>query len=716
MALDVATVPVELLKWGTYPQHNIVEKSTHPEEFKGKRTYEYNSLRSPASSKLAREVSKEVAYSGLAIGVSELSPSLSKLLSPSKGEVLEKPVYYSDVYLKNLKKGNVALFSRTKTLRPKIIQESFFNTNPETLYLKNGKFVPARKEYLNILELNTPSKSATKPLQLTGKTIKLIGKNSVSEDLLGYKTPMRNIKGTITKYDSFGNIKNYKYKGFNINRIIGKGRFKGTNVKWLLGRDIANNPYKTLIWKGEPTTRLRISGSALKSKYNTLDYFLSQYKGQTVLGTIKVPNKSTISNEFMKATKYSKNMIKPLGLYTPSISAPSFPNVVYPASQHLEPIIPETIGTTMNYKPVKFGKIGETTKPIFTKDFVSKRSTGSITNNFKIKQKTPKYKFIKTKPLQTQRLELKYEQPKLKLKTKSLQTQTLKLEHKQPKLKTGYKLKEASLTKNIHENLSFNIPKLKTKSLFKHKIGLFNEKILGTKTRNRNRHENLLKNQQGLRYENLLKNQQGLKYENLLKNQQGLKYENLLKNQQGLRYENIIEYEPLISYKNISNIPNVPEPIAPTTSYPPMFFGSKKRKKKKNKISLFKPYKIQIRSFGKWTNVKTTKKLNYYSAWNKAAEIVDTYKERSFRLLPSVGRATKIGRSFSLRKSRFYNPSKTRSKSLISAFIEKPKYAINTKFELAGITYKGILAKKKKAKKKSKTKSKKSKTKKRFLL
>jgi hypothetical protein len=147
-----------------------------------------------------------------------------------------------------------------------------------------------------------------------------------------------------------------------------------------------------------------------------------------------------------------------------------------------------------------------------------------------------------------------------------------------------------------------------------------------------------------------------------------------------------------------------------------------KYKRKSTIPSRLKPYNIQIKSFGKWVNVKTQNKHNYYSAWNKASGIVDTYKERSFRLVPSIGRATKISSYFGSKRSRFYQPAKT--KGLNNAFIEKSKYAINTQGELAGITYKGLRAKKKKKKKNTmlvstfftKSKSKKSKTNKGFLL
>lgn len=150
-----------------------------------------------------------------------------------------------------------------------------------------------------------------------------------------------------------------------------------------------------------------------------------------------------------------------------------------------------------------------------------------------------------------------------------------------------------------------------------------------------------------------------------------------------------------------------PGPPIPHIHYPPTKGGSdsgfspplykrKVSKKYKRNLDLYKPYKIQIKSAGKWLNIKTPKKLNYYSAWNRASSIVDTYKERSFRLLPSLGIATKIAKNYSMRKKRFYQPAKT--KGLLNAFIEKSKYAINTSAELKGITYKGILAKKEKNK------------------
>ena len=151
-------------------------------------------------------------------------------------------------------------------------------------------------------------------------------------------------------------------------------------------------------------------------------------------------------------------------------------------------------------------------------------------------------------------------------------------------------------------------------------------------------------------------------------------------------------------------------PLTSTTEKPKGIYRTPRSKNysQKSKINLYKPYKIEIKSGGKWINVKTPKKLNYYSAWDKAASIVDTYKERSFRLVPSIGRASKIAKTYNTRRKRFYQPAKT--KGLTDAFIEKSKYAINTRSELSGITYKGILAKKKKAKAKKKSKKQKNKS------
>jgi len=117
-------------------------------------------------------------------------------------------------------------------------------------------------------------------------------------------------------------------------------------------------------------------------------------------------------------------------------------------------------------------------------------------------------------------------------------------------------------------------------------------------------------------------------------------------------------------------------------------------KDQKDTLPLRKPYKIQIKSEGKWINVRDRTKRNYYNAWNRAARLVDSYKERSFRLRPGKGNATRVSTSFSTKKNRFYQPGKSRS--LKGAFIEKSKYAIDSYNELKGITYKGIQAQKRK--------------------
>jgi hypothetical protein len=111
-------------------------------------------------------------------------------------------------------------------------------------------------------------------------------------------------------------------------------------------------------------------------------------------------------------------------------------------------------------------------------------------------------------------------------------------------------------------------------------------------------------------------------------------------------------------------------------------------------IKKTQPYKIQVKTGNKWVSVKDKTKRNYYSAFNKAARLVDSYKERSFRLRPAKGKATKIANNFTVRKAKFYQPGKSRS--LKGAYIEKSKYAIDSYNELRGITYKGLQAQRKK--------------------
>jgi hypothetical protein len=143
------------------------------------------------------------------------------------------------------------------------------------------------------------------------------------------------------------------------------------------------------------------------------------------------------------------------------------------------------------------------------------------------------------------------------------------------------------------------------------------------------------------------------------------------------------------------------EPILSTTIKIPTtsLYSRKSLSSKSNKsnINLSKPYKIQIRSFGKWKDIKEPVKRNYFSAFNRGSEIVDNFKERSFRLKPTSGTVTNIQNSFSMRKSKFYQPAK--SKNLTSAYVEKSKFAIDSINELRGITYKGLKSIKRKYKK-----------------
>jgi hypothetical protein len=171
--------------------------------------------------------------------------------------------------------------------------------------------------------------------------------------------------------------------------------------------------------------------------------------------------------------------------------------------------------------------------------------------------------------------------------------------------------------------------------------------------------------------------------------------------------------EPTVSYESFGTYPSRPsvykisypsfssrEPILKINSYkkttPTILKKSFPTKSSSKKVDSTKPYKIQIRSSGKWVDVKDSSKRNYFAAWNRGAELVDSYKERSFKLTPISGKANVLHNSFTLKKTKFYQPAK--SKALTSAYIEKSKYAIDSINELRGITYKGIAARKQKAK------------------
>jgi len=116
---------------------------------------------------------------------------------------------------------------------------------------------------------------------------------------------------------------------------------------------------------------------------------------------------------------------------------------------------------------------------------------------------------------------------------------------------------------------------------------------------------------------------------------------------------------------------------------------------KKDTYNKTQAFDVLVRTKGKWTKVSTPKTLNYFAAKQKGFSIADNYAERSVKLKPTNKIAQVISRT-NPRNAYKFSWNKSKNVKLKLSFIEKSKYAIDTKGEFNKITYKGIMSRKKK--------------------
>jgi len=158
---------------------------------------------------------------------------------------------------------------------------------------------------------------------------------------------------------------------------------------------------------------------------------------------------------------------------------------------------------------------------------------------------------------------------------------------------------------------------------------------------------------------------------------------------------------PIIS-KPKPYTPNYPSKPYLTLKTPPTttttrLFGRSSSKKpyKKDTYTPSQAFDVLVRTTGKWTKVSTPKTLNYFAAKQKGFSIADNYAERSVKLKPT-NKTAQIISNKNPKNAYKFSWNKSKNKKLKLSFIEKSKYAIDTKGEFNKITYKGIMSRKKK--------------------
>lgn len=131
-----------------------------------------------------------------------------------------------------------------------------------------------------------------------------------------------------------------------------------------------------------------------------------------------------------------------------------------------------------------------------------------------------------------------------------------------------------------------------------------------------------------------------------------------------------------------------PSSYSPPYSPPPLYPSPRSSKSPSSYSRRFTTgYDVFVRRLGKFTKV-TTRPLTREAAKGYGAYITEQTPAASFYIEPSGTFVEMVSKPSQFRKERYYTKGKL--------FIEKPKYRINTLGELAGITYKGIEARKKK--------------------
>jgi len=686
LSLISGSVIPEVLSLATKPQERfeIYEKY---KKNKGKlepNIYE-SKIKQPelthANWQILKSIGKQIGYIGLGAGI-EKGVNYFSDFSPS---IIKEPKYYG--VSRSIKiNGKPATYTKFKTIEPKITKASLFNRNPDFIINYKGRSTPVNVELMKGEELSFRVPRSKPNLRLTtrAKQIKLIGKNPISTELHGKESQFIKLGKIEIKHPGRPAIR-FKLKSLNKpEEIANLNLFK--NWKSKLMRESFGGDYYVVHTTSKTKPLLTTSKFIPENKFITDKYYHISHPKYKYYGIFEKENKlfSGFGRGGNRSSSYGKLYNTSLksgikSLYPTSLEAPS------PMISNYESVYKSSnLKNTYDVLKTRDFKIN-ISKPVFSlglKEFKSESNYKiEPSNNLLSKQfyKTEKLIIPKKESFLGSQVVYKTEQPILKYE-KANKTKTEKI-----------------IRPKITENLEETIPIIKIRNIKRHKHKLILTDI------GKSASAEMLKKDTITDYINDVENKKINKIDNELKKIVETKF---IKDIQNINKPDIISKKKtntknknsiITKNSNLSIIRDLKlrtksSNINKIKSSLPLFKKFKYNFLKKSKKSFLQPFKVQIKSFGKWIDVKTPKKLNYYSAWNKGASIVDKYKERSFRLIPTSGKATKLAKSFSFRKNRFYRPGKT--KGLLGAFIEKSKYAINTKSELRGITYRGIMAKK----------------------
>jgi hypothetical protein len=139
------------------------------------------------------------------------------------------------------------------------------------------------------------------------------------------------------------------------------------------------------------------------------------------------------------------------------------------------------------------------------------------------------------------------------------------------------------------------------------------------------------------------------------------------------------------------SVPYIPSIKVPPYKPPPRVPRKKKRSKSDSWLRIkAKPgFNAFVKHRGKW--IKTTKKpVSRLAALSSGARTADTYTQRSFLIKKARKPATpSLDESWNFLKSKFYRKKKNKR-----IFVERSRFAIDSRKEVEGIPFKGIKAKK----------------------
>lgn len=131
-------------------------------------------------------------------------------------------------------------------------------------------------------------------------------------------------------------------------------------------------------------------------------------------------------------------------------------------------------------------------------------------------------------------------------------------------------------------------------------------------------------------------------------------------------------------------------PRLPNIKSTPRSIPSFKRPKPKltKEVSEFRDeaYVPMVRVGKKYKAIKSKKKMNYYYAMHKGAEIVDNTTARNFKLKKVSGKPSLFKFNVPSNINKFYQPSKTKRDIYRGAYIEKSRYAIDSFGEKQGLS------------------------------